>query len=503
MSNNTKAKRKTTRRRKSGTARQPQNGVVNAADVRVSQQIEMVDPKELQPARVNGLVYNPVSRDDPAVVELAKDIRDKGQVLQTFVATLENVIVSGHRRQCAAILAGVKLVPVQRINITPDDPRFESVLVAFNQQRVKSIPEQIREEVIRTSPDDAYKALIHQRSQEEVKQFFRVWKSELRILDGGSARRRSVISEGKRAMLDAAIAVLEQYRDYWPLTLRQIHYRLLTRNVPRNTTPKKGQSIVIYDNSQEAYKDLSGLLTRARLTGEVRWESMHDPTRPRTRWRQYDSVAEYTREQLDAFLCGYKRNLLQSQSAYVELVVEKITAQEIAERAAGYFHVPVGVGRGYTSTTSLDETAERFRASGKEKMILLIAGDLDPEGEDASSYWDRCLRDEHGVEYLTTVKVAVNPDQVEQFNLPPLPMKESSSRAAGFKAAHGDEVYELEAFEPDQLQAIIRDAIQQVLDMELFAAEQTKEREDARHLVVCRNKALEMFKGYDFEGVAS
>jgi hypothetical protein len=73
---------------------------------------------------------------------------------------------------------------------------------------------------------------------------------------------------------------------------------------------------------------------------------MHDPTRPRTSWIQWDSVGEYTREQLDAFLCGYKRNLLQSQPAYVELVVEKLTVHDIAKRACGYYHVPVEVGRG-------------------------------------------------------------------------------------------------------------------------------------------------------------
>src|SRR5262249_41952387 len=193
------------------------------------------------------------------------------------------------------------------------------------------------------------------------------------------------------------------------------------------------------------------------------WESMHDPTRPQTRWAQWDSVAPYVREQCDEFLCGYKRNLLQSQPAYVELVVEKLTVYDIAKRAAGYYHVPVGVGRGYSSVTSLDETADRFRASGKDRFILLIAGDFDPEGENICVTWAACLRDEHGVENITPVKVGVTPEQVGRYGLAPLPVKETSSRAAGFEAAHGKSVYELEAFEPDQFQAIIREAIRGVL----------------------------------------
>lgn len=299
----------------------------------------------------------------------------------------------------------------------------------------------------------------------------------------------------KRPMLDAAVAVLEQYRSYWPLTLRQVHYRLLTRQVLRNA--KTG---LPYTNTSQSYKDLSDLLNRARLLGLVPWESMHDPTRPRTDWRQWENAGAYVREELDGLLGGYKRNLLQTQPAYVELVVEKITVQDIAERAAGHYHVPVGVGRGYTSATSLDETADRFFASGKDHFVLLIAGDLDPEGENISATWGGCLRDEHGVTNLTTVKVGVNPDQVREFGLQPLPVKESSSRAAGFAAVHGTSVYELEAFEPEQLQRVIRDAIRGVLDLRLFAEEQRKESEDARQLMAYKRVVRDALKGCGLDG---
>jgi hypothetical protein len=232
---------------------------------------------------------------------------------------------------------------------------------------------------------------------------------------------------------------------------------------------------------------------------------MHDPTRPRTWWRQWNDVGAYMREQAESFLAGYKRNLIQSQPAYVELVVEKIAAHDIAKRAASYYHVPVGVGKGYTSVTNLDETAQRFFASGKDQMIMLIAGDFDPDGENICKTWAACLRDEHGVEDLTTVKVAVNPDQVTEFNLPPIPVKDGASKSAKtkadrFKARHGSNAYELEALEPDQLQDIIRSAIRDVLDMNLFAEEQRKESEEARHLMAYRKQTQELLKGFNGTG---
>jgi hypothetical protein len=465
--------------------------VVN--DILLSNVIEWVPLARLKPARVNDRVYKPVSLDDPSIIELGRDMKEKGQVLEALVVTEDDVIVSGHRRRGGALVAGITTVPVRRINIFSTDPRFTSYLVSFNKQRVKTAAEQIREEVIRTSPEDAHNALLAHRAVEEAKSHERVENAGLRILNTMAARVRSAISDAKRPMLEAAVAVIEQYRNYWPLTLRQIHYRLLTRHVLRHA--KKSDST--YDNTQQSYKDLSNLLTRARLIGEVPWESMHDPTRPRTAWRQWDNVGAYMREQLDGFLGGYKRNLLQSQPAYVEFVVEKLTVHDIAKRAAGYYHVPVGVGRGYTSVTSLDETAERFRASGKDRFFLVIAGDLDPEGENIPETWAACLRDEHGVENLTAIKVGVNPDQVAQHNLSPLPVKTTSSRAAGYQAAHGSNVYELEAFEPDVLQEIIRDAIRSVLDMDLFIQEQRRESEDARYLMACRKQVQEMLKDCD------
>jgi hypothetical protein len=463
-------------------------------EIPLSQVIETVPLHRLREAVLNDRIYKPIDLDDPSIKELGRDIAEKG-ILDPLVITLDDVIVSGHRRRGGALVAGLDAVPVRRISIDSADPRFDAYLVACNMQRVKTPAEQIKEEIVRTRPEDAYLELLKHRAGEAAGIDGRVEESGLRVLDPKAARARSAVSAAKRPMLDAALAVIEQYRDYWPLTLRQVHYRLLTRHVLRNA--KKPASV--YVNSPQCYKDLSDLLTRARLAGLVPWTSMHDPTRPRTRWPRWDNVAPYMRQQLDKLLGDYHRDLLQGQPAYVELVVEKITVHDIAKRAARPYQVPVSVGRGYSSVTSLDETAARFRASGKDRFILLIAGDFDPEGENICETWAACLRDEHGVENLTTIKVGVNPDQIGKYNLSPLPVKKKSSRAARFEAAHGGDVYELEAFEPDVLQEIIRDAIRRVLDMGLFAQEELREPEDARCLMACRRQVQELLKGCDLE----
>jgi hypothetical protein len=87
------------------------------------------------------------------------------------------------------------------------------------------------------------------------------------------------------------------------------------------------------------------------------------------------------------------------------------------------------------------------------------------------------------------VKVALNGLQVEELGLPPqMKAKRTSSRRAKFVSRHGEDVFELEAVRPAQLQAFLREAIESVMDVELFNAEVEKEKQDAAHLDEVRQR---------------
>jgi hypothetical protein len=67
--------------------------------------------------------------------------------------------------------------------------------------------------------------------------------------------------------------------------------------------------------------------------------------------------------------------------------------------------------------------------------------------------------------------------------LPPMrEAKAGSSRRKAFVAAHGEAVHELEAVPPARLQAILREVIDDVLDLEAFNAEIDAEKRDAARL---------------------
>jgi hypothetical protein len=451
-------------------------------------EFEVMPLWKLKPARMNDIIYKKVSPSDPQTKALAKRVKEEG-LLEPIVLTLDDVILSGHRRRVACQLAGLTEVRVRRHPIRSTDDDFASLLVAFNEQRVKTVDEVIREAVVtsKKTARSAYDELIAYRQSQRNGVSDRADDANLCLLTPQFAARRSAISAAKRPMLRAVQAVIEAHRNYWPLTLRQIHYQLLNDPPLRNARDPDSR----YANTRKCYSDLSDLLTRARLSHDVHWAAINDPTRPASRTYCKQSVRAFIDGELDGFLRHYSRDLLQSQEAYFEIIAEKQTVEGIVRRAAEPYTMPYMIGRGYSSIDARYQLAQRFYRSRKDKLVLLFLGDHDPEGENIPNTFAGSMRDEFGVHNITPLKVALTREQVDELKLPPvMTAKETSSRAAAFVAEHGEDVFELEAVSPDDLSQILTGAIEDVLDMELFEQEQQHEEQEALELDEARSRAM-------------
>lgn len=246
-----------------------------------------------------------------------------------------------------------------------------------------------------------------------------------------------------------------------------------------------------YRNDPKCYKDLCDLLTRARFEGQVPFEAIDDPTRPVSVWDVHRSVSTFLRWELEHFLRDYQRDLQQSQPCHVEVVGEKNTIANIIEGPCAEFCIPMTLGRGYASTPPKKAMVDRFLGTGKERLVILLLTDFDPEGEDIARNFAQSLRDDFGIFDVTGIKVALTKDQIEELSLPPnFRAKEGSSRRKGFVAKHGENVYELEAIPPERMQDYLRDAIEQVLDLGAYADEMRREEEDAAALEARRRLIL-------------
>ena len=172
----------------------------------------------------------------------------------------------------------------------------------------------------------------------------------------------------------------------------------------------------------------------------------------------------------------------------------------IIKPVCGEFTIFMTSGRGYCSLPPRYEMAQRFRRSGKEKLVVLLVTDFDPDGEAIAESFARSMRDDFGIDSIHPIKVALTAEQVRHYDLPPsMEAKGDSSRAKGFVAKHGKNVWELEALPPVTLQGIVRESIVSVLDMDLFEHEQQAEQTDAVNLKAIRVTMQEALKGLRFD----
>jgi hypothetical protein len=433
--------------------------------------IQYIPLERIRPHWLNDGIYGPVDPKDSDVQALAQSIRDLG-LMEPLRLTCDWYLISGHRRRVACKLAGLKEVPCVVEDYDANDPRVPEQIVACNRQRVKTGDVTLREEVILSDPEEAYRQLMTHRQQ-------RANLEDVETIDLGEYKRRSKLSSAKRPFLDAVIRVLQEYRKFWPLTDRQIHYALL--NHPPLIHASKPDSR--YVNNQRCYKRLCDLMTRARLEGVIPFPCIHDPTRPVVVWQQPQSVGPFIREEIDGFLKGYYRDLMQSQPNHIEIVGEKNTIESVLRPVAMDYTIPYTIGRGYSSLPPRYEMAQRFEKSGKEQLVLLVLSDFDPEGEDIAESFARSMRDDFKIKRLVPVKVALKHDQIVAMGLvPQMKAKDGGSRCKKFVERHGENVYELEAIPPDAMQKLLRDAIDSVIDVESFNVEGDREKEDAAFL---------------------
>ena len=431
-------------------------------------QIEWVPVRDLKPATINDVIYKPVRPDDPAVKELTGLVREFG-VKVPLAVTLDDVVLSGHRRLVAAIAAGLEVVPVIREPFTSGHPDFDKLLVTFNQQRDKDPGELIREQLVLTDPEEAYRAVASHRAE----------KARVRAatIDLGERRRRSRISRAKRPFLDAVLKILEDLEDYLPLTDRAIFYQLL--NAPPLVHASKPESR--FRNNKQCYKATTDLLARARIEGLIPWDSIGDETRPVTVWQTFPNVGAFMRREIDRFGNGYARDLTMGQPNHVEIVGEKNTVEGTIRPVAMEYRIPYTIGRGYCSLPPRHDMHRRFKASGKERLVILFLSDHDPEGVDIPSSFAQSMRDDFGIQSIDAVKVGLNAEQVRVLNLAPNSAAGDKSGGARFKKfseRYGLAAYELEAVPPELLRQWLREAIASVIDVGCFNAQVAEEKRE-------------------------
>jgi len=265
------------------------------------------------------------------------------------------------------------------------------------------------------------------------------------------------------ALVERAITICQDYqRQGYDLTLRQLYYQLVA------------QAVIL--NNFQSYKRLGTLVDQARLAGLLDWSFIVDRTRNAYRT---DGADESPESALAACASAYERALWEDQPNHVEVWIEKEALAGIAQRAAQDVRCIYFSCRGYVSQSEMYAAGRRFSAYGREgkNNYVIHLGDHDPSGIDMTRDIQDRLQMFAGSYAPEVRRIALNMDQINQFNPPPNFAKITDSRFAEYQARFGDDSWELDALDPSTLVNLITTEVRGLVDPIAWA--EAEEREQA------------------------
>jgi hypothetical protein len=272
-----------------------------------------------------------------------------------------------------------------------------------------------------------------------------------------------------RILINRVNDIIDEYNTAgYSLTLRQVYYQLVARGV--------------IPNNERSYKNVGELVSNGRLTGLIDWYAIEDRTRYIRSLPHWNEPAEIVASAVNQ----YRIDLWDTQPRYVEVWVEKDALIGIIERTARKYDVPCFSCRGYTSQSEMWSAAQRIMREsrqGERPCTIMHLGDHDPSGIDMT----RDIRERlamFGAESceMTINRIALNIDQINQYNPPPNPAKLTDTRAEKYIQEFGETSWELDALEPRKLDELVSNTIEQYIDKDLMDKAKERQREEKEQL---------------------
>lgn len=274
-------------------------------------------------------------------------------------------------------------------------------------------------------------------------------------------------------------SILAEYEEAgYDLSLRQLYYQLVARNIVENT--------------ERSYKNIGNLVSDARLAGRIDWDIIKDRGREMVQNSHWNSPKDI----LTACASQFRIDRWKNQSWHVEVMVEKQALEGVLIPVCQEWDVPFTANKGYSSSSAMYEAGRRLydKLRDEKEICIIYLGDHDPSGIDMTrDVLDRLRMftewDEDDTVSVEVERIALNMDQVRKINPPENPAKLTDSRASGYIKRFGSSSWELDAIEPKMLADIVAKAIRKHIDNDAW-------KESGEEQKAHRDKLLEMAENY-------
>jgi hypothetical protein len=256
---------------------------------------------------------------------------------------------------------------------------------------------------------------------------------------------------GTLELLAAIEAIVDRYADHLPISIRQIYYAAVSDGVVAKT--------------ERGYARIKETIGMARRSGRIPWEVIRDDSGARavpTAAAGPQAFLEGLRRAVE----GYRLDRQTGQPVRLEVWCEAAGMVPQLAALADPYGIPVYSGGGFNSLAGKHDAALRAVTDARGLCILHV-GDLDPSGvhmplalgEDVAAFAVA-----HGA-HTELVRVAVTREQVTEYQLPTAPAKATDHRSFPENGTT-----QAEALPPDILARLVRHAIEERRDRQVFEA---------------------------------
>src|SRR5262245_40171934 len=290
--------------------------------------------------------------------------------------------------------------------------------------------------------------------------------SDHTLLLGGAERKHTRVRgfaewsphRKTRALLVHVNAVLHEYADHLPLTIRQIFYRLVGAHG--------------YEKTEQSYDRLIEYLNRARRARMIPMDAIRDDGGAIHKPVSYRSAGEFlatVRWRAERF----RLDRTAGQECRLAVICEAAGMVPQLSRVTDPYGVTVMSSGGFDSTTDRHAFAAELAEHDRPTEVLHI-GDHDPSG---THMFLAFLEDVEAFARELGGAVAVTPEQIDRLRLPTAPPKATDNRA--FYGA----TCQAEAIAPDDLATILREAIEARIDQRALSRVRRQEAKARRELI--------------------
>ncbi len=268
--------------------------------------------------------------------------------------------------------------------------------------------------------------------------------------------------------------IMEVLNEDHPQSVRHVFYRMTN---PRLTTP------VV--KSDQGYKQVQQRISKMRRRGDLPYGWISDATRRGYHVPTFANAGDFF-EQMRHM---YRGDLWVDSENYVEVWCESRSLAGVIEDTCKENAVSLYPSGGFSSLTLPYDAAELINAAYGDRIVnVLYIGDYDPAGVLIDKKIEEELRlhlDDHIP--LNFIRLGINPDQIELYDLPTKPRKPGDKRSQ-----HVITTVEAEAMPAAMMREELSVAIEEFLPYQAFEKVLVAEQSELRALDLVAAQLKEM-----------